>query len=192
MIGSLFLFHSIYYMIEENNLEVFTWSIFEEHLGKVNDNAIIREYDYDLGLEIEEYDIPMDIYLLADQVRKAFVLWVSETLDVRQNYKIINKHKKDFRTSAIKFSNYDKSDIDYPYLEQVKTRWTDASWRFSFFTAEDGDKIDAVAQKLGIVEAQYIKFEFRNDKAENVEMEIVNDLGTIKLKRWENKDILCR
>lgn len=179
-------------MIEENNLEVFTWSIFEEHLGKVNDNAIIGEYDYDLGLEIEEYDIPMDIYLLADQVRKAFVFWVSETLDVRQNYKIINKHKKDFRTSAIKFSNYDKSDIDYPYLEQVKTRWPDASWRFSFFTAEDGDKIDAVAQKLGIVEAQYIKFEFRNYKAENVEMEIVNDLGTIKLKRWENKDILCR
>lgn len=93
------------------------WSIFEEHLGEVNDNAIIGEYDYDLGLEIEEYDIPMDDYLLADEIRKAFVLWVSETLDVRQNYKIINKHKKDFRTSAIKFSNYDKSDIDYPYLE---------------------------------------------------------------------------
>ena len=66
-------------------------------------------------------------------------------------------------------------------LEQVKTRWPDAKWRFSFFTVNDGDKVDAVAQKLGLFETQYDKFEFRNDKAENIETRIVNDLGISKV-----------
>lgn len=269
------------------------WSIFEERLGKVNDNAIIGTYDYDLGLEIEEYDIPMDDYLLADEVRKAFVLWVSETLDVKSNYKIINEYKKLGLFDMI-FSNRDKyvvfnythtlqrvyqikdynvcyvhgectgeeddnlvfghcnekrmqeiekiieeydkrslyqaeritqlehecllkfmkslqkdvegckvylnifydffkeepeninvfgmslSDIDYPYLEQIKIRWPSAKWRFSFFSSKDSDMIDTVAKKLGILESQYDKFEFRNDESNNIAMKIVNDLGIVR------------
>lgn len=92
----------------EYGIENQFWSIFEERLGKINDNAIIGAYDYDLGLEIEEYDIQMDDYLLADEIRKAFVLWVSETLDVKRNCKIINMYKKSFGLTDIKFSSYDK------------------------------------------------------------------------------------
>lgn len=75
------------------------------------------------------------------------------------------------------------SEIDYPYLEQVKTRWPDAKWRFSFFTVNDGDMIDTVAQKLGIFKNQYEKFEFRNYEVENIETRIVNDLGIVKYKQ---------
>lgn len=267
------------------------WSMFEDRLGEVNDNAIIGTYDYDLGLEIEEYDIPMDDYMLADEISKAFVLWVSETLDVKNNYKIINRYKN-LGIYDIKFSNRDKfvvfnythilqqiykikdynicyvhgectgeddnlvfghcnekrmkeieeiigeydkrslyqaeritqleyeclltfmkslqkdvagcklflnsfyaffkeapeninvygmslSDIDYPYFEQIKTRWPDAKWRFSYFTEKDSNRIDVFAQKLGLFEFQYDKFEFRNAQSDSIEMKLVNDLGIV-------------
>lgn len=77
------------------------------------------------------------------------------------------------------------SDIDYPYLEQIKTRWTNTKWRFSFFTTKDSDRIDAVAQNLGISEKQYDKFEFKNDDSENIETEIVNNLRIVKYKQIE-------
>ena len=92
----------------EYGVEKQFWSEFEECLGEVEDNAIIGTYDYDLGLEIEEYDIPMEDYLLADEIRKTFVSWVSETLDVERNYKTINKYRKNPPLCNMKFSNTDK------------------------------------------------------------------------------------
>ena len=281
----------------EYGVEKQFWSEFEECLGEVEDNAIIGTYDYDLGLEIEEYDIPMEDYLLADEIRKAFVSWVSETLDVERNYKTINKYRKKPPLCNMKFSNTDKfllfnythtlqkvyqigdynicyvhgectgeedddlvfghcnqkriqeikaiieeydkrilcqseritqlehecllkfmrslqkdvegcksfldyfydcfigepeyiniygmslSDIDYPYLEQIKMRWPDAKWRFGFFSKSDSDRIDVISQKLDLFETQYNKFEFRNDESENIKTEIVNNLGIVKYKQ---------
>lgn len=69
----------------EYGVEEQFWSSFEEALGIVDETAIVDTYNYDLGLEIEDYDIPMDDDLLADRIREAFVLWVSKTLDVDDN-----------------------------------------------------------------------------------------------------------
>lgn len=95
----------------EYGVEEQFWSSFEEALGIVDETAIVDTYNYDLGLEIEDYDIPMDDDLLADRIREAFVLWVSETLDVDDNYEIIREYKGDVvnrKFYKMKFSGQDK------------------------------------------------------------------------------------
>lgn len=110
-----FRYHSIArgypYEDFEYGVEEQFWSSFEEALGIVDETAIVDTYNYDLGLEIEDYDIPMDDDLLADRIREAFVLWVSETLDVDDNYEIIREYKGDVvnrKFYKMKFSGQDK------------------------------------------------------------------------------------
>lgn len=74
------------------------WSEFEKHLGNILEDAIIDTHNYDLGLEINEYDIPMDEDEVAEDIKKAFVHWIKDSVDTEENYKIIkayiNKTKK--------------------------------------------------------------------------------------------------
>lgn len=73
----------------EYGVESQFWSIFEERLGVVDETAIVETYNYDLGLEVEDYDIPMDDDLLAEKIKESFREWVIETLEKADNYKII-------------------------------------------------------------------------------------------------------
>lgn len=73
----------------EYGVESQFWSIFEERLGVIDETAIVETYNYDLGLEVEDYDIPMDDDLLAERIKESFKEWVSETLEKVDNYKII-------------------------------------------------------------------------------------------------------
>jgi hypothetical protein len=53
------------------------WSTFEERLREVDETPIIDTYESDLGLEVEDYDIPIEDDLLVDRIRKAFIQWIS-------------------------------------------------------------------------------------------------------------------
>lgn len=94
----------------EYGVEEQFWSTFEESLGIVDETAIIDTYNYDLGLEINDYDIPMDDYLLADRIRKAFISWVSETLDVDDNYNIIRTLKLNTANRNLYEMNFSEKD----------------------------------------------------------------------------------
>lgn len=60
--------------------------------------------------------------MFADEIRKVFVLWVSETLDVKSIYKIINEYKK-LRMYDIMFLNGDKFVVfNYTYILRVYIR----------------------------------------------------------------------
>ncbi len=87
------------------------WSEFETHLGNIEEYAIINTHNYDLGLEIDEYDIPMDEDEFAEDIKKAFVHWIKDSVDTEENYKIIKayvnkKTKKDTYNHG--FSKKDK------------------------------------------------------------------------------------
>lgn len=80
------------------------WSNFEEHLGDIKEDIFIDTHNYDLGLEINEYDIPMDEDEGAEDIKKAFIRWITDIVDTKENYNIMKKllHNK------IKFTQNDK------------------------------------------------------------------------------------
>lgn len=86
------------------------WSDFEKHLGSISEDVIIDTHNYDLGLEIDDYDIPMDEDEFAEDIKKAFVHWIKDSVDTEENYKIIkmyvNKTTKD--TYKLRFSKKDR------------------------------------------------------------------------------------
>ncbi|BCN30959.1 AbiH family protein [Anaeromicropila herbilytica] len=95
----------------EYGVEEQFWSYFEERLGIVDETAIIDTYDSDLGLEINDYDIPMDDDQIANELRKMFISWVSNTLDIKDNYRIIRKFKnitKNKKHYKMGFTNSDR------------------------------------------------------------------------------------
>lgn len=94
----------------EYGVEEQFWSTFEESLGIVDETVIIDTHDYDLGLEINDYDIPMDDYIIADRIRKAFILWVSETLDAEDNYNTIRIYKLNAANRSLYEMNFSEKD----------------------------------------------------------------------------------
>ncbi|WP_312047526.1 AbiH family protein [Anaerotignum sp.] len=78
----------------EYGVEEQFWTEFEERLGIVDETVIIDSYDYDLNLEIEDYDIPMDDDKIVVDIRKNFIAWVARTLDLKESYGVIKNYKK--------------------------------------------------------------------------------------------------
>lgn len=288
----------------EYGVEEQFWSSFEEALGVVDESAIIDAYNFDLGLEIEEYDIPMDDDLFADSIQEAFASWVSETLDVDDNYKIIKEYKDNIlsekfynmgfteedkflvfnythtlqniygiydhniwyihgecigngndkllfghgnkkrieeiedviaeydsrslyqseRTNQLEyecllrfmqklekdvehckrkadffyndFLEQPKSinvygmslgEVDFSYFEEIRKRWPNAKWRFSYYSKQDKEKIDLVVKRLGIPKNQYIPFHFNNPEYKEIQNRIVKNRNIITYEQVENK-----
>lgn len=71
------------------------WSNFEKSLGEVDEDSILGQNDYDLGLENDD---PIDIELYDDkkakQIKRHFAKWVVDTLDKEENYEIIKRNLK--------------------------------------------------------------------------------------------------
>ncbi|NFH79640.1 hypothetical protein FDA09_07475 [Clostridium botulinum] len=97
MVGSS-IEHDYEYVVED----IF-WREFEKHLGEVDEYFIIDTHEDDLGLENDDpIDIEMNEYMIAKNLKQAFVHWVKDTLDQDENYKLIIKFMKK-ATNAIKF-----------------------------------------------------------------------------------------
>ena len=278
----------------EYGVEEQFWSDFEQSLGIVDESVIIDTYDSNLGLEIEDYDIPMDDYEVANQLRYYFIKWVTKTLDKESNYKIIKQYmngiihkrkylndflntdkylvfnythvlqnlynierfnilyihgectgseydnlifghgnkkrileieniinqynnralyqsertnlheyeclksfmqllEKDVNTNlmgADRFYNHfpgiperinvygmSLGMIDYPYFKQIRDRWPNVPWRFSYYSDLDKTHIDVIAQKLKLPKTMYSKFIFSNLKSKQIMDEIIKSIG---------------
>ena len=278
----------------EYGVESQFWSVFEERLGIVDDTAIVETYDHDLGLEIEDYDIPMEDDLLAERIKETFREWVCETLEREDNYKIIEssiskslhranykmdfgendrflvfnythalqkiygvddwnihyvhgectgddsdeliighrnkKYMEEVREQIRKYENralyqiertrkleyecllrllrrleknveqtmemvewsYERfqsepqkinvygmslGEVDYPYFEQIRERWPNAKWNFSYFSDKDKAAINTIVKKLGLPQNQYSEFRFCNSEAQAIANEIIENLG---------------
>lgn len=86
------------------------WSEFENHLGDIEDGAIVDTHNPFLGLEIEEYDIPMNEDEEAEKIKEAFIHWVSDSVDANQNYQILKKFisGSDKRAYTLDFNDEDR------------------------------------------------------------------------------------
>lgn len=65
-------------------------------------------------------------------------------------------------------------DVDIPYLIQIRERWPNAHWRFSYYSNEDNIRIVEVAiNLLHLKKEEYDVFEFSNNLAQEIQEEIV-------------------
>ncbi|WP_312072057.1 AbiH family protein [Anaerotignum propionicum] len=288
----------------EYGVEEQFWTEFEERLGIVDETVIIDSYDSDLDLEIEDYDIPMEDDKIAEEIRKSFIAWVSSTLDVKENYKVIKKNKKILINKEyykLGFSNSDRylvfnythvlqniygiqpkniyyvhgectnyendklifghgnkeriseiqeiindydnrslyqsektrqleykcllrfmenlekdvdwcklragsfynhltevpetinvygmslGDVDYPYFEQIRKKWPDIKWNFSYYSKQDEDRINLLVNRLTLPKYQYTKFKFENPKFKDIMDIIIKNINIALYEKVERK-----
>lgn len=83
------------------------WREFEGRLGEVDEDFILYSYEDDLGLESDDpYDIEMNEDLRAERLKKFFVNWVKDTLDKKENFRIIMNYLQ----GKSEFLNINKKD----------------------------------------------------------------------------------
>ena len=60
-------------------------------------------------------------------------------------------------------------DVDIPYLKQIRLRWPNSKWRFSYYSSEDKSKIVNVATTiLNLNEDEYETFDFSNSLSNKI------------------------
>lgn len=68
------------------------------------------------------------------------------------------------------------SDVDLPYLEQLRNRWPDSRWEFSFYNDNDKSRIELVAQQhLKLKDIDYSKFYLGSEVANKIKKSIVEE-----------------
>jgi len=73
--------------------------------------------------------------------------------------------------------------VDLPYLVNIRKKWSDIKWRFSYYSESEIDKIKSIAENdLGLRKGQYKLFYFSNSYWEDIQEEIVE---LQKIERYE-------
>lgn len=76
-------------------------------------------------------------------------------------------------------------EVDTPYLIDIKYRWPNAYWKFSFFSQEEQIRIDEIARtQLNLESNRYELFHFSNDNSVTLCNEIVK---LNKIKEYESE-----
>ena len=65
-------------------------------------------------------------------------------------------------------------EVDIPYLKQIRTKWPNAKWKFSYYSSEGKTRIADVASKLlNLNEHEYDTFNFSNSLSNEIREQIV-------------------
>lgn len=65
-------------------------------------------------------------------------------------------------------------EVDIPYLEQIREKWPNAKWNFSYYSLEDEIRIvDAATRLLNLNEEEYGTFHFSNALSNRIREEII-------------------
>jgi len=88
--------------------------------------------------------------------------------------------KIDKEVECVKVFGLSLGEVDIPYLIQIRNRWPDAKWEFSFYSASDKTRIREIAEtKLSLNVNEYALFRFSNPSAKDIRNRIIN-LRSIK------------
>lgn len=65
-------------------------------------------------------------------------------------------------------------DVDIPYLNQIRSKWPNTKWKFSFYSSQDESRIKDVATKLmNLKEDEYETFNFSYPRSNQIREKIV-------------------
>ncbi|MBU3130279.1 bacteriophage abortive infection AbiH family protein [Clostridium tagluense] len=65
-------------------------------------------------------------------------------------------------------------EVDIPYLKQIRAKWPNAKWKFSYYSSVDQTRIvDVASELLNLNEDEYDIFHFFNSISNEIREEIV-------------------
>lgn len=74
--------------------------------------------------------------------------------------------------------------VDIPYLVEIRQKWPDAKWHFSYHSETDKDRINKVVTRyLNLIKDEVREFEFINELSNVIRNEIVNQIGIVEYKK---------
>lgn len=185
------------------------WRDFEKQLGEVNEGFVVGTTIEDLGLENDDpVDIDVNDDIIAERLKKYFIRWVKETLDVPENYRIIKRLMKKC-LNKVKFGS-DDYFLVFNYTHTLQKVYRIPNYRIHYVhgecTGNDNDelifghgnvkRISEIKKKLYSYkdEDDYVQT-LRNEKNENecllryIERLKKNVPYCIDLCEWFYKDI---
>lgn len=81
---------------------------------------------------------------------------------------------------VIKVYGMSLGEVDIPYLKQIRDRWPNANWEFSYYTDEDETRANEVAENiLSINKDKYSVYRLNNILAKEIQSEIVESQNII-------------
>lgn len=96
--------------------------------------------------------------------------------DVNKHMTICNTFYKRIgdKLDCINVYGLSLGEVDIPYLKQIRAKWPNSKWRFSYYSSEDETRITNVATKLlNLNEEEYETFHFFNSLSNNIRDEII-------------------
>lgn len=83
--------------------------------------------------------------------------------------------------TIIKVFGMSLGDVDIPYLKQIRKRWPNAHWKFSYYSDEDRARVFEIAEnEISMKKNEYSLFEFSNTIARETQEEIVELQNIVK------------
>lgn len=96
--------------------------------------------------------------------------------DVNKHMDICNTFYKRIgdKLDCINVYGLSLGEVDIPYLKQIRAKWPNSKWRFSYYSLEDENRITNIASKLlNLNEDEYETFHFLNSLSNNIRGEII-------------------
>lgn len=75
-------------------------------------------------------------------------------------------------------------DVDIPYLKQLRKKWPEVCWRFSYYSINDEARAIQIAKNvLQLEDHKYDTFEFTNPVGDEIQQELIQEQGIIEYSR---------
>jgi len=90
--------------------------------------------------------------------------------------------KNELVIDTIKIFGLSLGEVDIPYMVDIKNRWKNAKWEFSYYEEAEKDRIKEIAlDKLELNESNFKFFKFSNETASKIKNEIIQ---LQNIKEW--------
>jgi hypothetical protein len=126
--------HDFEYVVED----IF-WSDFEKHLGSVSENFIIDKYPDELYLENSDpVELEMNDDKASEVIIDKFTKWVSHTLDLEENFRIIESYSNRSNSRL----NFDKNDyfVQFNYTHTLQKIYRVNDLKIHYIHGECGEE----------------------------------------------------
>ena len=64
-------------------------------------------------------------------------------------------------------------EVDLVYIKEIRRRWPECKWSFSYFSDNDKDRVKATAKQLDLDESQWDNFMFKNEFTADIQDKIL-------------------
>lgn len=113
---------------------------------------------------------------------------LNHIIDLKKNVGICRLKSQEFYKKnelvidTVKIWGLSLGEVDIPYIIDIKKRWKNAKWEFSYYEEAEKDRIKEIAlNKIKLNEVNFSFFKFSNEEAFNIKSKIIK---LQNIKEW--------